>query len=349
MPQQQSAIASTMPMLSVILPNYNHGRYLERALDALLAQERPADEIIVLDDGSTDNSREIIARYAAINPSIRPMPNERNIGVIATLTRGLDAARGKYVYFGAADDFVLPGFFATGLAALEAHPQTGMFCSEMVLVDGNSGRALGYRPPVRPRFSAGLVESGQFVSLLRSADNFLLTGSSLIRRDDAVRARGFDAELSTFADAYLVRKVALTSGFYYCPRAFLTWNIFNDSVSRKTAGELDRSKAVFNAIEKRMTADPAFPQWYWKIFVRRWRFSACRVAVQDNPINRIVLTELGAQNKADRLFLDWILQVTPGAPTRFILLVWLWLRFRPISLVKLASTAVARIFKSGSE
>ena len=108
---------------------------------------RPAEEIVVVDDCSADASREIVSRYAAKYPSIRLIANEKNIGVIPTLSRGLREARGEYVYFGAADDFVMPGFFATAIKMLKAFPQAGLFFGDAVLVDGNSGRCLGTRPP----------------------------------------------------------------------------------------------------------------------------------------------------------------------------------------------------------
>ena len=96
--------------LLVVLPNYNHAKFIGRALAALLAQARAADEIIVIDDGSTDDSMRVIERFAAKAPSINVLVNPSNRGVIPTLQRGLQAARGKYLYFAAADDFVLPGF-----------------------------------------------------------------------------------------------------------------------------------------------------------------------------------------------------------------------------------------------
>lgn len=331
------------PTLSVILPNYNHALYLPRALDALLSQDRPADEIIIIDDGSTDDSREVIARYAASNPSIRFIPNEKNMGVIPTLALGLSSARGTYVYFGAADDYVLPGFFSTGLAALSSNSQAAMFCGEMALIDGRTGNPIGARPPVRPRFRAGYISGGEFACLLKDNDNFILTGAALIKRDAANWAGGFIEALSTFSDAYLVRKIALTYGFYYAPRACLTWCIFPDSVSRTTATELDRSKAIFREIEARMTKDTAFPDWYWPIFARRWRFSTCRLAVHEKPINITILIELGAEGERDRALLNWMTKF--GGPlSRFLILSWLWYRFRPFTISSLLTTAVARAF-----
>ena len=66
----------------------------------------------------------IIDGIAADAPTIRLLRNENNIGVIPTLQRGLEAARGKYVYFAASDDWVFPGFFALALRRLEADPDS---------------------------------------------------------------------------------------------------------------------------------------------------------------------------------------------------------------------------------
>jgi glycosyltransferase involved in cell wall biosynthesis len=102
-----------MPVtLSVVLPNYNHAKFIGRALAALLGQERAADEVVVIDDGSTDDSVAVIERIAAATPAIRMLRNPNNIAVISTLQRGLEAARGKYVYFAASDDLIFPGFFS---------------------------------------------------------------------------------------------------------------------------------------------------------------------------------------------------------------------------------------------
>lgn len=336
------AQANTAPTLSVVLPNYNHGRYLPRALDALLAQIPPADEIIVIDDASTDDSRDIIARYAAKHSSIRPLLNEKNTGVIAALTRGLNAARGTYVYFGAADDFVLPGFFATGLAALRVHPTAGLFCGEMILIDGNTGKSLGARPPVRPRLGAGFISPEKFARLLQHNDNFILTGAALLRRDAVAWAGGFDKRLSTFADAYLVRKIAFTFGLCYAPQACLTWCIFPDGVSRTTSTNADRTRRVFKSIQSRMTTDPVFPKWYWDVFARRWRFSMCRLAIQEKPVNVAILEDMGIRGKTGRKLIQLAIANIGGRTARLMILAWLWWRFRPYSLVGLVLTALAR-------
>lgn len=328
--------------LSVVLPNYNHGRYVARALDALLSQDRPADEIIVVDDCSTDDSRAVIARYAAKHPSVRLLANEENMGVIATLSRGLSEARGQYIYFGAADDFVLPGFFAAAIKALQVNSQAGLFCGDAVLSDGYTGRILGVRPPVRPRFSAGFVGPSNVRRLLQRNDNFILTGAAVFRRDAVISAGGFDEQLASFADGYLARKIALSVGFCYAPSTVLTWCIFPDSVSRKTANDISRAQQVLANIEARMASDPIFPSWYRDAFVHRWRFWTSRLAIQENPINHDKLMDIAAQTAFDRAVLRRLLQAFALRNARFLILAFLWLRYRPYSLIDLGTTVLVR-------
>ena len=339
-----AATNSAGPVLSVVLPNYNHAQYLPRALDALLSQERPPDEIILIDDCSTDGSRDIIARYAAKNPSIRPLLNDSNVGVIPTLSRGLAEARGQFIYFGAADDFVLPGFFAIAIATLQNYPQAGLFFGDASLVDGQSGHFLGARPPVRPRYSAGFINAPTVAKLLQRNDNYVVTGAAVFRRDAVISAGGFQSELSTFADGYLVRKIALTSGFCYAPMAVMTWCVFPGSVSRMTSTRPDRAKKLLAAIAARLAADDTFPDWYRDAFDRRWHFSTARLALQENPVNRDLLMDMAAQSSRDRIVLNYVLDTFGRKAARVLILAWLWLRFRPFSLAGLATTSIVRSF-----
>ena len=337
-----AATRTAGPALSVVLPNYNHAEYLARALDALLSQELAPDEIIVVDDCSTDGSRDIVTGYAARHPSIRLLFNERNVGVIPTLSRGLGEARGQFVYFGAADDFVLPGFFQAAISTLQSYPQAGLFFGDASLVDGQSGRFLGVRPPVRPRYSAGYIGAPAVASLLRRNDNFVVTGAAVFRRDAVNSAGGFQNELSTFADGYLVRKIALMRGFCYAPVAVMTWCVFPGGASRTTSTRPERARQLLTTIISRLATDPAFPEWYADAFKRRWHFSTARLALQENPVNRELLIDMGAQNSGDGATLNYFLNTFGRKAASVLVLGWLWWRFRPFSLAGLVTTSIAR-------
>src|ERR1700730_1848833 len=138
------------PLLSVVLPNYNHAQYLARAIDAIAGQDRPPDEIIVIDDASTDDSRDVLANCQSRHSNLIILVNEPNHGALFALQRGLELAKGRYIYFAAADDQVLPGFFSQAIHTLEAAPTLALFCAETILLDGATGRRIGIRPVVRP-------------------------------------------------------------------------------------------------------------------------------------------------------------------------------------------------------
>ena len=101
----------TKSSLSVIMPNYNYANYIGEALNAILTQSFRPTEIIIVDDGSTDNSVAIIKEYMKNYSNIRLIQNEKNMGINYSNTLGLKKATGEYIYGCASDDRILPGFF----------------------------------------------------------------------------------------------------------------------------------------------------------------------------------------------------------------------------------------------
>lgn len=112
------------PRLTVLMPVYNGGVYLGPAIDSILAQTFGDFEFLIIDDGSTDSSREIAAGYA--DPRIRRLENSRNLGLIATLNRGLDLAQGEFIARMDCDDMSYPERFARQVAFMEQHPEIGL-------------------------------------------------------------------------------------------------------------------------------------------------------------------------------------------------------------------------------
>jgi glycosyltransferase involved in cell wall biosynthesis len=338
----RTRVANTGPMsadatLSVVLPNYNHGKLIGRALRALTSQERAADEIIVIDDASTDDSVRIIEGFAASSPAVKLLRNAHNIGVIPTLARGLRTSRGKYVYFAAADDFVLPGFFETALQRLEANPDFGLFCGEAVLVEGRTNRPFAMRPAVWPRMSAGRIDPTRVRRLLETTDNWILTGSSVLRRECVIWAGGLDNRLGPFADGMLGRKLALKFGFFFEPKPVATWVVFSASQSRSIALDLDKTRYFLDAVPSWIAADSDFPAWYADKFRDRWRFGACRLVLQKRPLDREFILAVGARSTAEKVAIKKVMTLPDGL-ARIMILALLWYRLRPIALAALLRT-----------
>src|SRR5262245_48768001 len=110
-----------MPTVSVIVPNYNHERYLRKRVESILAQTWPDFELILLDDCSTDSSRETLQSYAG-DPRVRVEFNERNSGTFAQWNKGVRMARGRYIWIAESDDYADATFLERLVGVLEADP-----------------------------------------------------------------------------------------------------------------------------------------------------------------------------------------------------------------------------------
>ena len=112
--------AGSRPTVSVLMPAYNGASFLAAAIESILAQSFGDFEFVIVDDGSTDATSEIIAAWAAKDARIRVLSNERNLGIVAALNRGLDACQGRYVARMDADDIALPERLAKQTARMDA-------------------------------------------------------------------------------------------------------------------------------------------------------------------------------------------------------------------------------------
>jgi glycosyltransferase involved in cell wall biosynthesis len=118
-------------LVSVIIPTYNTGRYLAQAIESALSQSHSPVEIVVVDDGSTDNTDEVVAPYLDRIKYIR----QENRGLSAARNVGFRASRGEFVCFLDADDILLPDKFERQLAVFEREPDLGIVISGYIDVE----------------------------------------------------------------------------------------------------------------------------------------------------------------------------------------------------------------------
>ncbi|HVA16817.1 MAG TPA: glycosyltransferase [Candidatus Dormibacteraeota bacterium] len=112
-----------MPKVSVVIPNYNHARFLRQRIDSVLKQTFQDFEVILLDDSSTDDSRSILSSCAG-DPRVRIEFNDANSGsTFKQWNKGVRLARGEYVWIAESDDFADPRFLERLVAVLDAKPQ----------------------------------------------------------------------------------------------------------------------------------------------------------------------------------------------------------------------------------
>lgn len=113
--------------LSVIVNNYNYARFLGQAIDSALSQLTDEDELIVIDDGSTDGSHDVLMRYAG-STGVRVF-EQANQGQLGAMLAGLEQAQGELLLMLDSDDYYLAGYLQRMRELAQAHPQVGMFFS----------------------------------------------------------------------------------------------------------------------------------------------------------------------------------------------------------------------------
>ena len=123
-----------MPKISVVMPVYNSERYLREAIDSILNQTFTDFEFIIIDDGSKDSSPDIVRSYT--DKRIRFYQNEHNMGVAATLNRGLDLATGEYIARMDSDDISMPERFEKQLTFMDRHPDVAV-CATGIQIFGS--------------------------------------------------------------------------------------------------------------------------------------------------------------------------------------------------------------------
>lgn len=127
-----------MPLVSVIIPNYNHARFLSQRLESVYAQEYQNFEVIILDDHSSDNSREIINQYAQHPKTSNIVLNEKNSGSAFTQWgKGISLAKGKYIWIAESDDFCDTNFLTVAVSLLEKGNDLFYSRTVRVLEDGS--------------------------------------------------------------------------------------------------------------------------------------------------------------------------------------------------------------------
>lgn len=152
------------PAVSVVMPAYNARGSIDASIASVRAQTLADWELIVVDDGSSDGTRELVREYAAQDSRIKYVANPRNLGVAMTRNRGLDLARGRYIAFLDSDDLWMPGKLAAQVAFLD---NTGIAISygayrrvdeaSVILADVIPPAWVDYRAMLRSNFIGNLT------------------------------------------------------------------------------------------------------------------------------------------------------------------------------------------------
>jgi glycosyltransferase involved in cell wall biosynthesis len=163
--------------VAVVMACHNYGRWVEEALRSVAAQTTVPDEVVVINDGSTDDSADVLDRLQSELSARIPLRviHQANVGLVATFNKAVAETTSPYIAFTSADDVLLPGFVGRLVAALDHETRAGFAYCKMELFGDETGVHLTFP------FSAGRL----------IFDLNYVPGASVVRREAFVAAGGF--------------------------------------------------------------------------------------------------------------------------------------------------------------
>lgn len=232
---------SQLPLVSVIIPNYNYAQYLPQSIESVLNQTYPNIELIVVDDGSTDNSSDVIRPYEKLLTLIE----QDNAGVSAARNHGLALAKGDFICFLDSDDSwesekierQIPKFLDTTV---------GVVYSSINICD----ESLAFRE-IMPALHRGDC-SGLYFKYPTSAIVLLGCSGAMIRRDVAIEVGNFDTSLNTSADWDYFRRIANVTRVDFVDIPLVNYRRHSGSMSSGSLKKyyLDNELAIIKQIKE---------------------------------------------------------------------------------------------------
>lgn len=211
-----------MPKVSVIMPAYNAEKYINEAVDSILTQTYGDFELIILNDCSKDRTEEMILAYE--DARIVYLKNEQNMGVAATLNKGLEVAKGQYIARMDADDISLPERFEKQVAYLDTHPDVAVLGTAVETFDEKGDT---FRDPYRPN-DAQIKIDLLFASVLAHP-------SVMMRRDVILALGGYDREFEGLEDYELWCRVVAEHNITVYPEVLLRYRIHSAQVTQHSS------------------------------------------------------------------------------------------------------------------
>ncbi|MCS3904319.1 glycosyltransferase involved in cell wall biosynthesis [Methylohalomonas lacus] len=227
--------------ISVIIPAYNRGRYIRQTVESVLNQTYTNMELIVIDDGSTDDSRDILEGYGD-RITLLEHDGRQNRGQSASINLGLDRASGEYLAILDSDDYWEPNKIESQVEYLEQHPEIGLVYGNGTAVSGNGEFLYNIYPPTH------LEENKPEKVLLNCY--FSLPSNALMRMGLLRKAGYFDETLRAGQDHDMAVRIAEVARLAYIDEHLFHYRRHGESISKSNKGAVSRWNNGFVILEK---------------------------------------------------------------------------------------------------
>jgi glycosyltransferase involved in cell wall biosynthesis len=214
------------PLVSIGMPVYNGARFIAPALDSLLAQTYGYFELIISDNGSTDETRAICERYAAVDNRIRYIRQPRNLGAARNWNIVAEEARGTYFKWASANDVCMPDMLERCVEAMQSDPRVAVCYGRTELVD-DDGQTMGEYP-----YDLEVAEAQPSERFIRVCLELRLNNAqSGVIRLDVLRATGMERSFAG-GDMGLMSELALHGTFRRLPQVLIQRRMGRESATQ---------------------------------------------------------------------------------------------------------------------
>ncbi len=264
------------PTLTVWMPNYNHAKYIGRAIEAIVTQTVLPDELVIIDDASEDDGKKIIENYSKKYSWIRPIYLQKNIGVLAIMEKGVAEIATDYVCMSAADDYILPRFFEEAMNGAREHLKAGIVFGQM-RCESEKGRYL-YTGKASMWQTSAYITPQEYLEkyLKKEAVTQSLSAATIYRMSALREVGGFKKDLGAWCDTFAIHAMALKYGAYYIANPVATWAVHTASVSQGVRSHPSKMLAVIRHAEQLMENNQfhsLFPPSYVRIWALKYRMA----------------------------------------------------------------------------
>jgi glycosyltransferase involved in cell wall biosynthesis len=228
-------------MIAVVITIYNQARFLEESLQSCLRQSRRLDEVIVVDDGSTDDPASVVERY----PSVR-LIRQNNRGLAAARNTGLAASKSDYITFLDADDRLLPEAIEIGERMLARHPDAVLAYGAYRFIDA-VGQIISGKNHV-----ASLDDP--YLQFLRMGNFIGMHATVIYRRERLAAANGFNEAMRSCEDYELFARLARTGQIVSHDNIIAEYRMHNDNMSKNRPMML---AAALRVLDQQLTGAPS--------------------------------------------------------------------------------------------
>lgn len=255
-------IDNKMPRVSINIATYNRGNFIREAIESVLAQTFIDWELIIVDDASTDNTKEIIAPYLA-DPRIKYFRNEKNLNISLTRNRGLQESRGEFVAILDSDDLWCDKEkLSKQVAFLDANPDYGLVGTGVIKIDPTGKEIDKYQNP---------LSDGEVRRQILSRNTFAHS-SVLYRRQIALDLGLYDPALNAIEDYDLWLKIGQKWHFANLPALSLKYRVHSSNISL-----LDRQRLMKINLDLVKKNRAFYPNFYPAMARRLVRFRFYRL------------------------------------------------------------------------